>query len=90
MPTISMFYGILIRMFFKDIERHHSPHIHAEHQDDVGVYNIEDGSLLSGYLPPNKHKLVVAWIEIHKEDLAVDWNLAVNGKQPFKIRVLDQ
>ena len=32
MPTISMFYGILIRMFFKDIEKHHTPHIYAEYQ----------------------------------------------------------
>ena len=30
MPTISMFYGILIRMFFRDIEKHHVPHIHAD------------------------------------------------------------
>jgi len=27
MPTISMFYGILIRMFFLDIEKHKLPHI---------------------------------------------------------------
>jgi len=26
MPTISMFYGILIRMFFKDNEKHNLPH----------------------------------------------------------------
>lgn len=38
----------------------------------------------------DKHKLVVAWIEIHHEDLIVDWHLAVNGKQPFPIRGLDQ
>jgi len=31
MPTISMFFGILIRMFFRDIEKHHVPHIHAEY-----------------------------------------------------------
>jgi len=89
-PTISMFYGILIRMFFKDIERHHLPHIHAEYQGEVGVYSIEDGTLLSGSLPVNKNKLVVAWIEIHKEDLFADWELAVYGKQPFKIKGLDQ
>ena len=41
-------------------------------------------------LPPNKHKLVVAWIEIHHEDLAADWNLAVSGRKPFPIRGLDQ
>lgn len=90
MPTISMFYGILIRMFFRDVEKHHLPHIHADYQGEVAVYSIIDGELLSGSLPKNKHKLVVAWIEIHKDDLYADWQLAVNGKIPFKIKGLDQ
>ncbi len=90
MPTISMFYGILIKMFFKDIEKHKLPHIHAEYQSDVAVYSILDGALLAGNLPPNKHKLVVAWIEIHKDDLQADWSLAVEGKKPFPIKGLDQ
>ncbi len=47
-------------------------------------------ALYSGSLLPNKHKLVVAWVEIHKDDLLADWELAANGKQPFKIRGLDQ
>jgi hypothetical protein len=41
-------------------------------------------------LPLNKHKLVVAWIEIHQEDLLADWDLAVNGKTLFPIKGLDQ
>lgn len=90
MPTISMFYGILIRMFFYDRERHHAPHIHAEYQGQVAVYSISDGTVLAGELPPKKHKLVVAWIEIHQEDLMADWELAVIGKKPFPIRGLDQ
>jgi len=88
MPTISMFYGILIRMFFRDIE--HTPHIHADYQGQVAVYSIIDGNVLAGELPLKKHKLVVAWIEIHQEDLLADWELAVNGKKPFPIRGLDQ
>ncbi len=90
MPTISLFYGVLIRMFFRDIEKHHVPHIHAEYQGEVAVYAIHDGTLLAGNLPPKKHKLVVAWIEIHQEDLLADWELAVNGKTPLPIRGLDQ
>lgn len=43
MPTISMFYGILIRMFFKDIERHNTAHVHAEYQGSVGTYSIPQG-----------------------------------------------
>jgi hypothetical protein len=90
MPTISMFYGILIRMFFRDVERHHVPHIHADYQGQVGVYSIPDGTQLAGELPPSKHKLVVAWIEIHQEDFLADWNLAVSGMKPFSIKGLDQ
>ncbi|MBM3335674.1 DUF4160 domain-containing protein [Candidatus Sumerlaeota bacterium] len=85
-----MFYGILVRMFFRDDARHHTPHIHADYQGQVAVYSILDGSLLSGELPPSRHKLVVAWIEIHREDLLADWELAVNGKRPFPIKGLDQ
>ena len=59
-------------------------------QGNVAVYSITDGALLAGQLPPNKHKLVVAWIEIHQEDLLADWSLAVNGKKPFSIKGLDQ
>ena len=90
MPTISMFYGILIRMFFRDTEKHHMPHIHADYQGHIRVYSIHDGELLAGEVPPNKSKLVVAWIEIHKDELLADWELAVNGKKPFPIKGLDQ
>lgn len=90
MPTISMFYGVLIRMFFLDDKRHHLPHIHAEYQGRVAIYSILDGALLAGELPMNKHKIVVAWVEIHREDLLADWELAVNGKKPLPIRGLDQ
>ena len=90
MPTISMFYGILIRMFFRDIEKHKTPHIHAEYQGEAAVYSIPEGELLAGKLPLRKQKIVVAWIEIHKEDLLANWQLAVNGKTPFKIKGLDQ
>lgn len=54
------------------------------------MYSIMDGKLLAGSLPSNKHKLVVAWIEIHHEELMADWNLAVNNLPTFRIKGLDQ
>jgi hypothetical protein len=66
------------------------PHIHAEFQGQVAVYSIPEGETLTGKLPPRKHKMVVAWIAIHEEELIADWDLAVNGKKPFPIRRLDQ
>ncbi len=90
MPTISMFYGILIKMLFFYTDKHHVPHVHADFQDQVAVYAITDGSVLAGSLPGCKHKLVVAWLEIHREELLADWELAVKGNPPFRIRGLDQ
>jgi len=80
-----MFYGILILMYFYDNKKHSLPHIHAEYGEHETSIAIEDGNILSGSLPPSKMKLVQAWIEIHKEDLLVDWKLAVAGEPVFKI-----
>ncbi|RJP88117.1 MAG: DUF4160 domain-containing protein [Desulfobacteraceae bacterium] len=85
MPTISMFYGILIMMYFYDNKKHFRPHIHAEYGEQIASIAIDDGEVLSGSLPPSKMKLVQAWIEIHKEDLMADWKLAVAGEPVFKI-----
>lgn len=89
MPTISMFFGIIIRMFFRDNKQHHLPHIHAEYQDNVAVFAINDGSVIDGSLPTSKRKLVEAWIEIHRDELLADWQLAVAGETVFKIKGLE-
>jgi hypothetical protein len=85
MPTISMFYGIVICLYFFDDERHNLPHIHAKYQGEEASFSILDGELLSGLIPVNKIRLVQAWIEIHRESLLADWDLAVNGQTPFPI-----
>ena len=87
MPTISMFYGILILMYFRD-NRRHLPHVHVRYQGEEAAVSIEDGSVFDGRFPPKQLKMVQAWIEIHKEELMVDWELAVNGDEPFRIAPL--
>ncbi len=49
------------------------------------VFSLPEGELIEGELKSNKLKLVQAWIEIHKEELMADWELAVNGQEVFKI-----
>jgi hypothetical protein len=85
MPTVSMFYGILILIYFYDNKQHNRPHIHAEFAEFEASIAIDDGSVLAGSLPSAKLKLVQAWIEIHRDDLMVDWKLAVAGEPVFKI-----
>lgn len=84
MPTISMFYGILIRMYYDD---HNPPHIHAIYGEDRACYNF-DGEVIEGSLPKRQHRLVAAWIEIHKDELNADWQLAHDGELMFKIEPL--
>jgi len=88
MPVISMFYGIIIQMYFFDTKQHHLPHIHIRYQNFSAVIAIESGLLLEGNFPPNKLKLVSAWIEIHKDALLADWQLSVEGQQLFQIEPL--
>lgn len=88
MPAISMFYGIVIYLYFYDNERHSTPHIHAKFQGQDASVSIIDGELLAGEIPQAKLRLVQAWIEIHRESLLADWELAVNGQTPFSIEPL--
>ena len=85
MPTISMFYGIIVRMLFLDTQQHHLPHLHVEYQGKQAVVSIPDGNLLGGDFPAKKLRLVQARIAIHEEELMADWALAVNGEPVFPI-----
>ncbi|MBT3723919.1 MAG: DUF4160 domain-containing protein [Gammaproteobacteria bacterium] len=85
MPTISMFYGIIIRMYFFDNQQHSSPHIHVHYQDDSAIIELPSGVIIEGKLPKAKLKLVEAWVEIHKDELMADWQLAISGEPVFKI-----
>jgi hypothetical protein len=64
--------------------KHNMPHIHAEYQDYEAVISL-NGDLLSGEIPQKKMKLVLAWIEIHQEDLFANWKLLSEGKEYFRI-----
>jgi len=88
MPTISMFFGIIIQLFFFDDEKHHTPHIHARYNEFKASINIETAEILEGELPKRQLRLVQAWIEIHRDELMANWALAVAGETPFKIEPL--
>lgn len=43
MPVISMFYGIIVLMYYFDNRRHQHPHIHVQYSDEEAVISIPDG-----------------------------------------------
>lgn len=81
MPTISMFYGIIISMFN---DEHNPPHFHANYQDNEGVFNME-GELIEGEMPRRQQKFIAAWAEIHKDELLANWELAKKNQKLFRI-----
>jgi hypothetical protein len=60
MPVISMFYGIIVSLYFLDNKRHHRPHVHARCQDHEAVVSIPGGKILEGRLPAAKMRLLLA------------------------------
>ena len=88
MPTISMFFGILVSVFYGDTEQHHTPHIHVRYQGRKASVAIDDGRLLAGNFPPRQLRMVQVWIDIHREELMANWELAVAGDEPFRIAPL--
>ena len=85
MPTISMFYGIIIRMYYVD---HNPPHFHAFYGDYKAIFNFE-GELVEGNLPKTKIKLITAWTLIHKDELLANWELAKNSEKLYDINPLN-
>lgn len=87
MPVLSMFYGILISMYFEKNAKHSTPHFHARYNEYKAEVNF-DGEVIAGKLPPKQASLVKAWALIHAEELAANWELAMQDEQPFRIEPL--
>ena len=88
MPVISMFYGVIVLMYYFDDKQHHKPHIHVKYQDEEAVLSIPDGEILAGTVKRSRLRLILAWVEIHQDELMANWELAVQGQQVFKIEPL--
>lgn len=85
MPTISMFYGIVIRMYYDD---HNLPHFHAFYGDYKVIFNF-NGEIIDGIIPKLKEKLITAWALIHKDELMANWQLAKSCENLYNINPLN-
>ena len=85
MPTICIFYGIIIRMFF---DEHSPPHFHAEYAEFKASINILTLEITEGTLPRRAQMLVLDWAELHRSELLSDWELCRQHEEPKKIEPL--
>ena len=81
MPVLSMFYGVIISMFYKD---HNPPHIHIQYAEYTAIVDF-NGNILEGELPVKQRKLIEAWIVLHQDELYANWQLAKDKQGLFKI-----
>lgn len=85
MPTISRFYGIVIRMYFTD---HAPPHFHAVYSGAEASIAIATGEVLRGELPDRALRLVREWMAIHRDELDANWARIQEPAQPLPIEPL--
>jgi len=86
MPGISEFYGIFVYMYYNE---HGIPHFHAIYGGEEAVFAIENGSVLAGHTPRRAEKMIIEWIELHRNELLKNWRLARDGEQLAPIAPLD-
>ena len=70
MPVIARFYGILVKMYFRE---HGVPHFHALYGEYVGVFEVTTLRMIEGDLPAREKRLVIAWARKHRKELLSMW-----------------
>lgn len=76
-------------MFAEAGDSHHRPHFHAYYQEDAAIYAIDEIELVAGSLPRQQDRLVLAWAEIHQDELAAAWDSLQAGRAPEKVEPLE-
>ena len=75
MPYVSMFFGIIIRMFYSE---HNPPHFHADYQGTEGIFDF-NGEMLQGNIKSNTAlRLIKEWAVLRKNELTENWDNIVN------------
>lgn len=85
MPTISMFRGIRVSLYWND---HLPPHFHATYGGSEVLVSIEDLEVLEGKMPSKQLKMLLGWAAFHQEELRENWELARNQQELFTIEPL--
>lgn len=84
MPSISMFFGIIIYMYYDD---HNPPHFHTRYQGHKAAFDFE-GDMIAGELPLKQRKLVAAWAVMHADELSANWELLMRAEEPYRVEPL--
>lgn len=84
-PTISRFHGIVIAMFSDD---HGFPHFHARHAGASAKIRFDQVEVIESNLDVRQLRLVLAWAELHRDELLENWRRARAGETLREIEPL--
>ena len=84
MPQISNFFGIIILMNYSD---HQPPHFHAWYNEYKIIVTIQNG-IVKGEMPARALRMILEWLEHHREELMKNWEKAQSKKTLDKIEPL--
>ena len=84
MPQISNFFGIIILMNYSD---HQPPHFHAWYKEYKIIVTIQNG-IVKGEMPARALRMILEWLELHREELMKNWEKAQLKKTLDKIEPL--
>ncbi len=87
MPILSVFFGIIVRMWHDD---HPPPHIHVEYQGFEALVVIRTGEISEGRLPKKAAAIVKEWCLAHQQELLANWIHAERFEQMERIAGADQ
>ncbi len=85
MPIISIFYGIVIQMYWGD---HSPPHFHAVYAEYDVTINIQTLEVVRGKMSKRALALVLEWASEHRAELLEDWELCEKNQPVKKIKPL--
>jgi hypothetical protein len=85
-PIISVFFGIIVRMFYRE---HEPVHFHAEYQGQEAKFNL-DGEMIAGNIrSKTARRLIRQWAALHRRELEVNWKNMKAGRHLERIEPLE-
>ncbi len=87
MPILSVFFGIMVRMWHDD---HPPAHIHVEYQGFEAFIDIETGTIVKGKLPGKVAAIIQDWCHTHRQELRDNWQRAQRFEPLERIQGADR
>jgi hypothetical protein len=81
-----MFFGIVIRMFYRE---HEPAHFHAEYQGQQGKFDLEGEMMAGNIYSKTALRLIREWASSHQDDLEANWDRMKAGKPLERIEPLE-